>query len=67
MYNTIYPDEQRRPPGMRHIAEEEIGWPVHTELKVVVAVPRHLRGSTHRIKPAVRFPGGGGVSVEKVL
>jgi hypothetical protein len=64
VYGTIWPNPKRLPPQWRPIAAQEIGRPLQTELKAVLAIPRKLRQSKLpvAIKVILRFHGGGGVS-----
>ncbi|KAH8723964.1 hypothetical protein GQ44DRAFT_773543 [Phaeosphaeriaceae sp. PMI808] len=62
VYGTVWPDDGACPPNMRHIAIEEIGRPIHTDLEMTIAILRQLLESTEpvAIKLAKRFHGGGG-------
>lgn len=62
IYETVWPDEDKCPASMRNIMVEEMGQ-IHVDLKMFIAIPKHLLGTTSaiRIKPAIRFHGGGGV------
>jgi hypothetical protein len=64
VYGTIWPAVERLPPPWRPIAAQEIGRPLQTELKAVLAIPRKLCQSKLpvAIKVILRFHGGGGVS-----
>jgi hypothetical protein len=67
VYETIQPDEEKCPQTLRHVAEEEFGQKLSTDLELYIAIPKYLLESegsnaSYPIKLAIRFHGGGGVS-----
>ncbi|KAF2850625.1 hypothetical protein T440DRAFT_517947 [Plenodomus tracheiphilus IPT5] len=63
-YYRLWPDETQCPHDARSIAAEEMGRPLHQDLKVKLAVPSALlnQSTPLSLKPMLRFPGGGGTT-----
>ncbi|KAF2845015.1 hypothetical protein T440DRAFT_545748 [Plenodomus tracheiphilus IPT5] len=63
-YSRLWPDASKCHPREREPASKAMGRPIYTDLKVNLAIPKHLLEYSEPIsmKPMVRFLGGGGTT-----